>query len=176
MNIVPLSPITMVRPPAWPLDQSSTLKPDGSLILSSGSLSADGAIGGVGCGLRLPSCLLAAGFDLSIGLKPGWAESGPAAAIRNAKLPAAINPRRYDVESDMHSSPCCGSSYPFRPGSCPVSNGSSLAEIVEQMAPSAQAGSITSADRCKGYPVAPPQARRRGRRKAPPEIRCHGKH
>src|SRR5438445_9163308 len=105
MNIVPLSPITMVRPPAWPLDQSSTLKPDGSLTLSSGSLSADGAIGGVGCGLRLPSWLLVFGLDLSIGLKPGWAASGPAAAIRNAKLPAAIKPRRYDVESNMYASP-----------------------------------------------------------------------
>src|SRR6476661_5897188 len=109
MNIVPLSPITMVRPPAWPLDQSSALKPDGSLILSSGTLSADGAIGGVGCGLRLPSCLLAAGFDLSIGLKPGWALIGPAAAIRNAKPAAAIKPRRYDVESDMRYLPRCGS-------------------------------------------------------------------
>jgi hypothetical protein len=47
------------------------LKPAGSLILSSGSLSTAVAIGGVGCGLRLVSCLLAAGFDLSIGLKPG---------------------------------------------------------------------------------------------------------
>src|SRR5689334_5802507 len=105
MNIVPLSPITMVRPPGWPLDQISALKPDGSLILSIGSLSADGAIGGVGCGLRLPSCLLAAGFDLSIGLKPGWAASGPAAVIRNAKLPATMKPRRYDVECDMRALP-----------------------------------------------------------------------
>src|SRR6185369_15652065 len=116
MNIVPLSPITMVRPPGWPLDQSSALKPDGSLILSSGSLSADGAIGGVGCGLRLPSWLLAAGLDLSIGLKPGWAASGPAAAIRNAKLPAAIKPRRYDVESDMLPPPGAEAFYPFRAG------------------------------------------------------------
>src|SRR5437763_12253823 len=122
MHIVPLSPITMVRPPAWPLDQSSTLKPDGSLILSSGSLSAEGAIGGVGCGLRLPSCLLAAGLDLSIGLKPGgWAAIGPAAAIRNAKLPAAIKPRRHDVESDMYALPWCGSSHPIRPGLAPGS-------------------------------------------------------
>src|SRR4051812_4206861 len=105
MNIVPLSPITMVRPPACPLDQSSALKPDGSLILSSGSLSADGAIGGVGCGLRLPSCLLSAGLVLSIGLKPGWAEPGPTAAIRNARLPAAIRLRRYGVEMCMHASP-----------------------------------------------------------------------
>src|SRR5437764_13707388 len=153
MNIVPLSPITMVRPPAWPLDQSSALKPDGSLILSSGSLSADGAIGGVGCGLRLPSCLLAAGLDLSIGLKPGWAESGPAAAISNAKLPAAIRPRRHDVESDMHTLPWCGSSHPFRPrGRARRRNGwSSLAEIVEQMTTGAQAGSVTSADRRRAY-------------------------
>src|SRR5882724_2940941 len=155
MNIVPLSPITMVRAPAWPLDQSSALKPDGSLILSSGSLSAAGAIGGVGCGLRLPSCLLAAGFDLSIGLKPGWATIGPVAAIRNAKLPAAIKPRRYDVESDMRCLPWCGSSHPFRPGVAPcVATGwSSLAEIVDQMAPGAQAGSVTSAGRRKAYPV-----------------------
>src|SRR3954452_17457043 len=113
MNIVPLSPITMVRPPGWPLDQTSALKPDGSLILSIGSLSADGAIGGVGCGLRLPSWLLAAGLDLSIGLKPGWAASGPATAIRNAKLPAAIKPRRYDVQI-IYASPWYGSSHPFR--------------------------------------------------------------
>src|SRR3954469_26043907 len=112
MNIVPLSPITMVRPPAWPLDQSSTLKPDGSLILSSGSLSADGAIGGVGCGLRVPSWLLGAGLDFSLGVKTGWGLGGTAAAIRNAKLPAAIKPRRFDVESDMSASPWCGSSHP----------------------------------------------------------------
>src|SRR5882757_8659648 len=137
MNIVPLSPITMVRAPGWPLDQSSTLKPDGSLILSSGSLSAEGAIGGVGCGLRLPSWLLAAGLDLSIGLKPGWAASGPAAAIRNAKLPAAIKPRRYDVESDMNASPWCGSSHPFRPGSRPgIATGwSSLARVSDKSPP-----------------------------------------
>ena len=48
MNMVPLSPITMVRAPAWPLDQTSALKPAGSLILSSGSLSAGVAIGGTG--------------------------------------------------------------------------------------------------------------------------------
>src|SRR5436190_11631426 len=170
MDIVPLSPITMVRPPAWPLDQSSTLKPDGSLILSSGSLSADGEIGGVGCGLRLPSCLLAAGFDLSIGLKPGWAESGPAAAISNAKLPAAIRPRRHDVESDMHASPGAEALIRFGPGWRRRRNvWSSLAEIVEQMAPGAQAGSVTSAGRRKAHPVAPPQARRHGPRKAPAE-------
>src|SRR6476619_5736111 len=108
MNIVPLSPITMVRPPACPLDQSSALKPDGSLILSIGSLSADGAIGGVGCGLRLPSCLLSAGLVLSIELKPGWAELGPAAAITNARLAAAISPRRGNVEICMHASPRMG--------------------------------------------------------------------
>src|ERR1051326_8951057 len=148
MNIVPLSTITMVRPPAWPLDQSSTLKPDGSLILSSGSLSADGAIGGVGMGLRLLSCLLAAGLDLSIGLKPGWAASGPAAAIRNAKPPAAIKPRRYDVESDMHASPGAEALIRFGPGSRPGRNRrSSLTEIVEQIAPGAQAGPVTSSGR-----------------------------
>ena len=67
---------------------STALKPDGSLILSSGSLSTDGATGGVGIGLRLLSCLLVAGLDLSIGLKPGWAMSGPVAAISSATLPA----------------------------------------------------------------------------------------
>src|SRR5580765_4330600 len=104
MNMVPLSPITMVRAPGCPLDQTSALKPAGSLILSIGSLSAEGAIGGVGCGLRLLSCLLSAGLVLSIGLKPGCAAPGPAAANRNARLPATSNPRRYDVEIDMQSS------------------------------------------------------------------------
>ena len=38
------------------------------------------AIGGVVCGLRLVSCLLLAGFDLSSGLKPGgvWAAADKA--------------------------------------------------------------------------------------------------
>src|SRR6188472_2968073 len=94
MNMVPLSPITMVRAPGWPLDQSSALKPAGSLILSIGSLSADGAIGGVGCGLRLPSCLLSAGFVLSIELKPGWADASPVTTNANARLAAAIKPYR----------------------------------------------------------------------------------
>src|SRR4029079_5893034 len=105
MNSVPLSPITMVRAPGWPLDQISALKPDGSLILSTGILSADGAIGGVGCGLRFLSWSLLSTLVASIGLKPGWAASGPAAAIRNAKLPAAIKPRRADIEMNMRSSP-----------------------------------------------------------------------
>src|SRR5882724_10992550 len=178
MNIVPLSPITMVRAPAWPLDQSSTLKPDGSLILSSGSLSAEGAIGGVGCGLRLPSCLLTAGLDLSIGLKPGgWAAIGPAAATKNAKLPATIRPRRHDVESDIHTSPGAETLVRFDPGSHPGRNGwTSLAEIVEQMAPRAQAGAVTCAGRRRACPVAPPQARRHRPLVAPAENRCRRKH
>src|SRR3954447_26825764 len=108
MNIVPLSPITMVRAPGWPLDQTSALKPDGSLILSIGSLSAAGAIGGTGCGLRLASLLLFATLFLSTGLKPGgeagagvaaggaggcWADADDA---NNARLPARNNPRRHD--------------------------------------------------------------------------------
>src|SRR5215467_8244675 len=71
MNIVPLVPITMVRAPGCPLDQTSALKPDGSLILSSGSLSTAVASGGNGCGRRFPSCPLALGFERSSGLKPG---------------------------------------------------------------------------------------------------------
>src|SRR4051794_9468033 len=105
MNIVPLSPITMVRPPGCPLDQSSALKPDGSLILSTGILSADGAIGGVGCGFRFLSWVLLSILVASSGLKPGWAAMGTAAAAKNAKLPATSSPRRHDVEMDMQSSP-----------------------------------------------------------------------
>src|SRR5438128_10647382 len=71
MNIVPLVPITMVRAAGWPLDQTSALKPAGSLILSSGSLSTAVASGGNGCGRRLPSCPLASGLLRSSGLKPG---------------------------------------------------------------------------------------------------------
>src|SRR5215510_9276655 len=71
MNIVPLVPITMVRAAGWALDQTSALKPAGSLILSSGSLSTAVASGGVGCGRRLPSWLLALGLLRSSGLKPG---------------------------------------------------------------------------------------------------------
>ena len=85
MNMVPLSPITMVRAPGWPLDQTSALKPDGSLILSSGSLSTDGAIGGVGCGLRLLSCLLLSTLVLSIGLKPGLGRERPGGGDQKCK-------------------------------------------------------------------------------------------
>src|SRR5882672_6971282 len=77
MNMVPLSPITMVRPPGWPLDHTSALKPDGNLILSSGSLSTPIAIGDTGCGLRLASWPLLPGLVWSIGLKPG----GPAPGV-----------------------------------------------------------------------------------------------
>src|SRR5882757_6724766 len=118
MNMVPLSPMTMVRAPGWPDDQTSTLKPDGSLILSSGSLSTAAAIGGVGCGLRFSSCLLADGFDLSIWLKPGgpagaagvavggacWAEIELAAAITRTRPAAIGNARRHEVAADMKSS------------------------------------------------------------------------
>src|SRR3981081_3337749 len=121
MNMVPLSPMTMVRAPGWPDDQTSALKPDGSLILSSGSLSTAVAIGGVGCGLRFSSCLLADGFDLSIWLKPGgpagaagaagvalggacWAEIEPAAAIARTRPAATGHARRHDVATDMKSS------------------------------------------------------------------------
>src|SRR5262245_38768928 len=75
MNIVPLVPITMVRAAGWPLDHTSSLKPCGSLILSSGSLSTAVASGGAGCGRRLPSCPLAPGLVRSIGLKPGCASA-----------------------------------------------------------------------------------------------------
>src|SRR5712671_3171924 len=119
MNMVPLSPMTIVRAPGWPDDQTSALKPAGSLILSSGSLSTAVAIGGVGCGLRFSSCLLADGFDLSIWLKPGgpaagavgvavgggcWAETEPAAAIMKTRPAATGNARRQDIATDMNSS------------------------------------------------------------------------
>src|SRR5262245_39522402 len=71
MNMVPLSPITMVRAPGWPLDQTSALKPGGSLILSTGSLSTAVATGGTGWPLRLKSCLLFSTLVWSMGLKPG---------------------------------------------------------------------------------------------------------
>src|ERR1043165_4150770 len=123
MNMVPLSPITMVRAPGWPLDQTSALKPFGSLILSSGSLSTAVATGGTGWPLRLKSCLLFSTLVASIGLRPGrpWdiggifgldgagacccAASGKADAAKNAKLPATSHPRRYDVKTDMIASP-----------------------------------------------------------------------
>src|SRR5882724_6830169 len=76
MNMVPLSPITMVRPPGWPDDQTSALNPVGSLILSSGSLSTGVAIGETGCGFSFSSWLLVDTLVLSIWLKPG----GPAGA------------------------------------------------------------------------------------------------
>src|ERR1700675_2817036 len=103
MNIVPLVPITMVRPPGCPDDQTSALKPGGSLILSSGSLSTGVTVGGVGCGLRLSVCLLAAGFDLSIGLNPGGdcAPAGNAAAARTAIAPAMSRPCRHVIKLDI---------------------------------------------------------------------------
>src|ERR1700730_6111068 len=102
MNMVPLSPMTMVRAPGWPDDQTSALKPAGSLILSSGSFSTAVTVGGTGCGLRLWYRLRADGFDLSIWLKPGgaagaaggacWAETEPAASARTR--PAATGHAR----------------------------------------------------------------------------------
>ena len=105
MNIVPLSPITMVRAPGWPCDQTSALKPAGSLILSIGSLSGAVAIGGVGCGLRFWSCLLSAGLVLSIGLKPGGAcaMAGPA-AIKSPSAPASSAARCDERRLVIHSS------------------------------------------------------------------------
>src|ERR1041385_8520348 len=101
MNMVPLSPITMVRAPAWPDDHTSTLKPAGSLILSSGSLSTGVAIGGVGIGASFWSCWLVETLVRSIWLKPGgpdgagvavgggcWAQP-VLAAINTAMLAAA---------------------------------------------------------------------------------------
>ncbi len=66
-----LGPMTMVRAAGWPCDQTSALKPAGSLILSTGILSAAVTVGGVACGRRLVSCLLAAGLVWSRSLKPG---------------------------------------------------------------------------------------------------------
>src|SRR4029077_19631364 len=127
MNKVPLSPITMVRPPGWPLDQISALKPDGSLILSTGILSAEGAIGGVGCGLRFLSWVLLSTLVASNGLKPGWAVSGPAAATRNATLATPIRPRRTDNEMDMRSSPGAEDLGPVSPlGGAPASQRADL--------------------------------------------------
>src|SRR6185503_1211697 len=98
MNMVPLSPSTMVRAPGWPLDQTSALKPAGSLILSTGSLSAGVTVGGVACGLRLVSWLLFDGSDLSSGLKPGGACAAAGATLaRRAMAPATSKPCRYGV-------------------------------------------------------------------------------
>src|SRR5215468_5898827 len=88
MNIVPLVPITMVRAPGCPLDQTSTLKPGGSLILSSGSLSTAVASGGNGCGRRLPSCPLPPGFERSSGLKPGCASAVATPIVTIAAAPS----------------------------------------------------------------------------------------
>src|SRR5215210_2449480 len=71
MNTVPFGPITMVRAPGWPCDQTSALKPAGNFNLSTGSLSAAVTVGGVGCGDSFWSCWLCAGLVTSIGLKPG---------------------------------------------------------------------------------------------------------
>src|SRR4051812_49071919 len=100
MNMVPLSPITMLRAPGWPLDQTSALKPAGSLILSSGSLSTGVTVGGVGCGESLVSCWLLDGFDLSIGLKPGCADADDTASA----VPSASAGHRNDCNF-MWSSP-----------------------------------------------------------------------
>src|ERR1700720_3049975 len=121
MNMVPLSPIIMVRPPGWPDDQTSALKPAGSLSLSSGILSTGVAIGETGCGFRFWSCLLVPTLVLSIWLKPGgkagpgtaegvavggaggagcWAETWPA-AIASTKPAAAGKASRYAVESGI---------------------------------------------------------------------------
>src|SRR5437764_10475671 len=97
MKIVPFGPITMVRPPGWPLDQISALKPAGSLILSSGIFSIGVTVGGTGCGDSLASWLLLSTLVWSIELKPGCAMVGAAVAVRNAKLPAINKPCRTDV-------------------------------------------------------------------------------
>src|SRR5262249_49813585 len=83
MNMVPLSPITMVRPPGWPDDQISALKPAGSLILSTGILSAGVASGATGCGFQPWACLLVPTLVLSIWLKPGGVV-GAGAAVAGA--------------------------------------------------------------------------------------------
>jgi len=65
-NRVPLSP----SPWCGRRDGRSTrlrLEAGRQLDLIERSLSTDGAIGGVGIGLRLLSCLLVEGLDLSIG-------------------------------------------------------------------------------------------------------------
>src|SRR5262245_14157438 len=89
MKIVPFGPCTMVRAPGCPLDQTSALKPGGSLILSTGSLSAAAGVGGVGCGLRLVSWFCEPGFDLSSELKPGGVCAIADAANRLATVPAS---------------------------------------------------------------------------------------
>src|SRR5262249_25154103 len=77
MNMVPLSPITMVRPPGCPDDQISALKPAGSLILSSGILSTGVASGETGCGLGFGSGGLERTLVLSTWLKRGGAGAAP---------------------------------------------------------------------------------------------------
>ena len=74
------------------------------------SLVAAAAIGGVGCGLRLLSCLLALGFDLSSGLKPGgaWPAAGNAMAVKIKAAPATTPYRvgvRLNIESSLVRSP-----------------------------------------------------------------------
>src|SRR5215471_21192897 len=93
MNMVPLSPITMVRPPGWPDVQISALKPAGSLILSTGILSAGVASGETGCGFRPWSCLLVPTLVLSIWLKPGGPDGAGVAVGGCCAQPllAAIN-------------------------------------------------------------------------------------
>src|SRR4029453_6354454 len=94
MNIVPLGPNTMVRAPGWPCDQTSALKPAGSLSLSTGSFSSAVTVGGVACGFRFVSCLLASGFDLSRALKPGGvggADGAGAGCCANAAVSPIAN-------------------------------------------------------------------------------------
>ena len=95
MKIVPFGPITMVRAPGWPLRPDLGLEAGRQLQLVDRKLVRRGVtIGGVGCGLRLASCLLAAGFDLSSGLKPGGACAAAEQAKRPAIAPASSRRRR----------------------------------------------------------------------------------
>ncbi len=59
MKTVPFGPVTIVRPPGWPCDQTSALKPVGSFSLSTGILSSAVAIGGSGCGASGELAMLA---------------------------------------------------------------------------------------------------------------------
>src|SRR5665213_2756751 len=146
MNMVPLSPMTMVRAPGWPLDQTSILKPDGSLILSSGSLASGVTVGDTGCGERSAFWPLLSTLVWSIGLKPG----GPArtgagtcwasASVVNSAKPAATNKPRWVIdEMDMRSSPdaeVAGLVSPDRP----AARLGFLARSVGQVAPHRQSG------------------------------------
>src|SRR5262245_21093548 len=105
MKMVPLVPITMVRAAGWPLDQTSAVKPAGSLSLSSGILSTAVAVGGVGCPRRLGFCLLSAGLVLSSGLNPGGACAPAGAAISKSPPSRPANTRLpHDHDRDIASS------------------------------------------------------------------------